>query len=939
MARIRLYDLASRFGKTPEQIREILTSNGVKLGASPSASVDEAVANKILSEKKASRPRRIAVRRRRKAEAEPEPVVEEAVAEEVEAAPEVADVVEADDTEPVAAAEQEAIESEEAVAEVAAVEASDSEETTAAEPADADPEAASEEAPAPVAADATEEPATDTEEKEAPASPGVKVAPPASEVQKKPAAVAPVARVVRVIDADAIRQRLKAEGRRGFGRKPSGGAPAARRGPAGGSGPGRPNQAPGRMGTGGLGGGAGGFVRPPMPGPAPGGPGGRRGRAAQKKRRKRRLSKEALLEMQGEELLRRTAARRTVDRDPSQIAAHKRVLSISETVSIQDLAHMMSVKAAEVVGALFQQGVMVTMTQSIDFETATLIAEEFGFEVKTAEVSDTELLEMVEDSAEDLKPRPPVVTVMGHVDHGKTSLLDRIRAADVVSGEAGGITQHIGAYQVQTPAGPVTFLDTPGHAAFSAMRARGSEVTDLVILVVAADDGIKPQTVEAIKHAQEAEVPIVVALNKMDRPEVKPDQILQELTEFQIVPEEWGGDTMVAKVSAKTGEGVEEMLEGLALQAEMLELRANPDKPAIGSVVEAKLDRGRGSVTTVLVHEGTLRKGDTVVAGSFFGRVRALTDERGRIVAEAGPSCPVAVQGLSGVPMAGDSVYVAPDEKTAKQIAERRSTRRREAELARGARVNLESFLKHGDQAANAKQLNVVIKGDVQGSVEALKESLNELSVPAVKVNVVHSGVGAITANDVSLAVAAEAVVIGFNIRPDTKGAEAAAESKVDVRIYKVIYEVIDDIRAGLEGLLAPTQKEVYLGRAEVKETFRAPKLGTVAGCIVVSGMLRRSAKVRLLRNHKEIYVGELSSLRRFKDDVEEVPESLECGMGLEGWSDLQNGDLVECYDMEEVQVTLEQAREAAEAKELEQALEAEEKAAQDAETGNEVEA
>ncbi|MBM65491.1 MAG: translation initiation factor IF-2 [Myxococcales bacterium] len=930
MARIRLYDLASRFGKTPEQIREILTSNGVKLGASPSASVDEAVANKILSEKKASRPRRIAVRRRRKKDEAPE----EEAAVEAEAAEEAVAEVEAAPEAPVEAPEESAAEATEAAEERAddPVVEDDQPEPEAVEvsaEADAEPSEAPAESEPEAPAEAT-----------AAAPEGPKVAPPAEGIKKRPAAVAPVARVVRVIDADAIRQRLKAEGRRGFGRKPAGGSAPPRRGQ--GAGPGRmagPGQRPGRMG-GGVGGAPGGFVRPPMPGPGgPAGPGGRRGRAAQKKRRKRRLSKEALLEMQGEELLRRTAARRTVDRDPSQIAAHKRVLSISETVSIQDLAHMMSVKAAEVVGALFQQGVMVTMTQSIDFETATLIAEEFGFEVKTAEVSDTELLEMVADSEEDLKPRPPVVTVMGHVDHGKTSLLDRIRAADVVAGEAGGITQHIGAYQVQTPSGPATFLDTPGHAAFSAMRARGSEVTDLVILVVAADDGIKPQTVEAIKHAQDADVPLVVVLNKMDRPEVKPDQILQELTEHQIVPEEWGGDTMVAKLSAKTGEGVEEMLEGLALQAEILELRANPDKPAIGSVVEAKLDRGRGSVTTVLVHEGTLRKGDTVVAGSFYGRVRALTDERGRVVEAAGPSCPVALQGLNGVPMAGDSVYVAPDEKTAKQIAERRSTRRREAELARGARVNLESFLKHGDQAANAKQLNVVIKGDVQGSVEALKESLNDLSVPQVKVNVVHSGVGAITANDVSLAVAADAIVIGFNIRPDTKGAEAAAEAKVDVRIYKVIYEVIDDIRAGLEGLLAPTQKEVYLGRAEVKETFRSPKLKTVAGCIVVSGMLRRSAKVRLLRNHKEIYVGELSSLRRFKDDVEEVPESLECGMGLEGWSDIQIGDLVECYDMEEVQVTLDQAREAAEAKELEEAAAAEAKAAEEAEASSEAEA
>jgi translation initiation factor IF-2 len=618
------------------------------------------------------------------------------------------------------------------------------------------------------------------------------------------------------------------------------------------------------------------------------------------------MSKKALLELQGEALLQRERHRLDEETMRHLPSAHKRVLKVGGSIRVGDLAHEMSVKAAEVVRALFMNGMMVTLTQSIDFDTAALIAEDFGYQVEPSQATDDELLVNHVDSEEELVLRPPVVTVMGHVDHGKTSLLDKIREANVASGEAGGITQHIGAYSVDCPSGAITFLDTPGHAAFSAMRARGAEITDVVVLVVAADDGIKPQTAEAIKHAKAAKVPLLVALNKMDKEGARPDNILQELTAHELVPEEWGGDVQVQKLSAKTGEGVDELLEKLALQAEVLELQSNPSKPAIGSVVEAQLDRGRGAVATVLVQEGTLRKGDIIVAGQHYGRVRAMYDDQGFEVLEAGPSFPVAVLGLSGVPSAGDQVNVA-DEKIAKEVAERRSQRLREAELAVGARINLESFMAHGAPTNIARQLKLVIKGDVQGSVEALKQSLTDLSGPKVEVRVIYSGVGAITANDVNLAVASEAVVIGFNIRPDTKGAEAASQEGIDLRCYKVIYDVVDDVRAAMEGMLEPIRKENYLGRAEVRDTFRAPKLGTVAGCLVMSGLLRRSAQVRLLRDHQEIYVGELSSLRRFKDDVPEVKSGTECGMGLVGWSDLQAGDLIECFDVEEIRAKLDE--------------------------------
>jgi translation initiation factor IF-2 len=942
MGKVRVYELANKYGKTADQIREALAAGGVKAKSS-SSSVDETQAEAILAEKKDPRRRRIAVRRRRSAEpevaeestaevaAEPvaeapaevvasadveafepaptpavepvaEPVVEPVVepVAEVLTAPVVEPVVEAASPEPVAespvpeaapalAAAGPVIEAAvEATAETAAEIAPETAETPVAgeaEGADVAPAA-----PAEVAF---------TDEGSRPVM--------AADQEKKPAQVKPVARVVRVIDADAIRQRLQAEGRRGFG-----GGRSNERPPRPGQGPGgnrlgarppsRPGAGPPR--------GPGAPARPGMVVPAAAGPSrpmapGRRGRPVPSKKKKRRVSKEALLEMQGEELLRRQRDRFAPMPGHGATAAHKRVVKIGESIQVGELAHDMSVKAAEVIRSLFMNGIMVTLTQSIDFDTASLIADEFGFEVQAAQVTDEELLDLIEDTDADLRSRPPVVTVMGHVDHGKTTLLDSIRKANVVTGEAGGITQHIGAYQVQCASGPVTFLDTPGHAAFSAMRARGAQCTDLVVLVVAADDGIKPQTIEAIEHAQEAGVPIIIAMNKMDKPEVKPDQVLQELTTFQLVPEEWGGDTLVCKISALTGDGVPELLENLALQSEMLELKANPSKPASGTVVEAQLDRGRGAVATVLIEAGTLRKGDMLVAGPFYGRVRAMHDDAGNELTEALPSRPVAVLGLNGIPNAGDTVHVTADEKVAKMVADRRRQRIRDGELARGARVNLESFLKHGAPSTERKQLRLVIKGDVQGSVEALRSTLTGLSGPMVEVKVIRSGVGPITENDVQQAVASDAVIFGFNIRPDTKGAEAAAKEQIDLRIYKVIYDVIDDVRAAMEGLLDPVGKEVYLGRAEVRDTFGVPKLGKVAGCYVVSGVLRRNAQVRLLRESKDIYTGELSSLRRFKEDVGEVKNSIECGMGLVGWSDIEIGDVIECFEVEHIRPKL----------------------------------
>jgi translation initiation factor IF-2 len=520
--------------------------------------------------------------------------------------------------------------------------------------------------------------------------------------------------------------------------------------------------------------------------------------------------------------------------------------------------------------------------------------ERVGFE-------EEDLLQTVEDRPEDLKPRPPVVTVMGHVDHGKTSLLDRIRSTNVAEGEAGGITQHIGAYDVHLPGGGrVVFVDTPGHEAFTQMRARGAQVTDLVVLVVAADDGVMEQTREAINHARAAEVPIVVAINKIDKPGAEPDRVRRELSELELVPEDWGGDTIMVEVSAKTGQGIDELLEMLLLQAELLELKANPDKPARGHVLEARLDKGRGPVATVLVQEGTLHTGEAFVCGIHAGKVRAMFNDRGQRVDLAGPSTPVEVQGLSGVPEAGDDFAVVENEKAARQIAEHRAQKKREAELSARKAVSLEGFL---DQlkGEEVKTLKLVVKADVQGSVEALVSALGKLGNEEVKVEVIHAATGTITETDVMLAAASEAVIIGFNVRPAGKVSEVAEREGVDIRTYEVIYQVIEDITAALAGMLAPVVEEEVIGRAEVRQTFNVPRVGTVAGCYVSEGRVERGAQARLLRDGTVVANTRISSLRRFKDDVKEVAQGFECGIGLENYNDIKVGDEIEVFVTREV--------------------------------------
>lgn len=581
--------------------------------------------------------------------------------------------------------------------------------------------------------------------------------------------------------------------------------------------------------------------------------------------------------------------------------AIKRRIKIAEAITVGELAKRMGVKAAEMVGRLMKEGMMLTLNQTLDVEEAALVASEFGFEVERVGFEEEDLLQTVEDRPEDLKPRPPVVTVMGHVDHGKTSLLDRIRSTNVAEGEAGGITQHIGAYDVHLPGGGrVVFVDTPGHEAFTQMRARGAQVTDLVVLVVAADDGVMEQTREAINHARAAEVPIVVAINKIDKPGAEPDRVRRELSELELVPEDWGGDTIMVEVSAKTGQGIDELLEMLLLQAELLELKANPDKPARGHVLEARLDKGRGPVATVLVQEGTLHTGEAFVCGIHAGKVRAMFNDRGQRVDLAGPSTPVEVQGLSGVPEAGDDFAVVENEKAARQIAEHRAQKKREAELSARKAVSLEGFL---DQlkGEEVKTLKLVVKADVQGSVEALVSALGKLGNEEVKVEVIHAATGTITETDVMLAAASEAVIIGFNVRPAGKVSEVAEREGVDIRTYEVIYQVIEDITAALAGMLAPVVEEEVIGRAEVRQTFNVPRVGTVAGCYVSEGRVERGAQARLLRDGTVVANTRISSLRRFKDDVKEVAQGFECGIGLENYNDIKVGDEIEVFVTREV--------------------------------------
>ncbi len=584
-----------------------------------------------------------------------------------------------------------------------------------------------------------------------------------------------------------------------------------------------------------------------------------------------------------------------------------RDVSVPETITVADLAHKMSVKASEVIKVLMKMGQMVTINQVLDQDTAMIIVEEMGHKALAAKLDDPEaLLAESETAAVEAVPegRPPVVTIMGHVDHGKTSLLDYIRRTKVAAGEAGGITQHIGAYHVETPRGIITFLDTPGHEAFTAMRARGAKATDIVILVVAADDGVMPQTKEAIAHAKAAGVPLVVALNKIDKPEANPERVKQELVANEVVPEEYGGDSPFVSVSAKTGQGVDELLENVLLQAEVLQLTAVKEAPAKGLIIEAQLDKGRGPVATVLVQAGTLRRGDVVLAGSAFGRVRAMLNEAGKAIADAGPSIPVEIQGLSDVPAAGDELIVLGDERKAREIALYRQGKFRDTKLAKQQAAKLENMFEGVGEGA-ARTLPLIIKADVQGSQEALVHALTKLSTDEVKVQVVHAQVGGITESDINLALASKAVIIGFNVRADQSARKLAEGNGIQIRYYNIIYDAVDDVKAALSGLLAPEQREQVLGLVQIRQIFRVPKVGAVAGCMVLDGVVKRTAQARLLRDNVVIWTGELASLKRFKDDVREVKAGFECGLGLKGYDDIKEGDQLEVFEVQEVARTL----------------------------------
>ena len=575
---------------------------------------------------------------------------------------------------------------------------------------------------------------------------------------------------------------------------------------------------------------------------------------------------------------------------------------IPDEINVGELALRLKKTAADVVKQLMKLGVMANVSQSVDFDTASLVAEEFGAKVEK-EVIVTIEERLIDDSTDDeknLQPRPPVVVVMGHVDHGKTSLLDAIRNANVTEGEAGGITQHIGAYQVQLDQRLITFLDTPGHAAFTSMRARGAQVTDVAILVVAADDGVMPQTVEAINHAKAANVPIIVAVNKIDKEGANPDRVLQQLTEYELVPEQWGGDTIVCNISAKQKIGIENLLEMVLLTADIQELRANPDRRAKGTVVEAKLDKGRGPVATVLIQNGTLNAGDIVIAGKTVGRVRAMTDDKGRRLEQAGPSMPVEIIGLSEVPDAGDLFYAVEDERMARELAEQRKTEEKDERAKLQQKVTLENLFSHIKEG-EIKDFNIIVKADVQGSAEAVTASLRKLSNEEVRVQVIHSGVGGVNESDVMLAAASGAIIVGFNVRPEPAAADSAARQDVQIRTYRIIYDCLEEIESAMKGMLAPKYREAVIGHAEVRQTFKVSGVGTIAGCYVTDGKVQRAAQVRIVRDSIVIHEGVLSTLRRFKDDVREVASGYECGVSFEKFNDIKEGDIIEAFVMEEI--------------------------------------
>ncbi len=580
------------------------------------------------------------------------------------------------------------------------------------------------------------------------------------------------------------------------------------------------------------------------------------------------------------------------------------VIEVGDSIVVKDLADKMNITPSELITKLIALGVMANQNQEIDFDTASIVADEFDIKVKLSEDTEPDIKDEFsldyEDDEEDLKPRPPVVTVMGHVDHGKTSLLDAIRETQVTKKEAGGITQHIGASIVYTNNKKIVFLDTPGHEAFTAMRARGAQVTDIAILVVAADDGVMPQTVEAINHAKAANVPIIVAINKMDKPTANPDRIKQEITEYNLVPEEWGGDTICVPVSALKNEGIDELMEMILLVAEMEELKANPNRKAVGTIIDAQLDKGKGPVATVLVQKGTLNVGDMVVSGVAAGRVRAMFNDKGKRVKKAGPSIPVMILGLSEVPDAGDMLYVAEDEKVARNLANKRKEIEREEQLKSKQKVSLDALYEQ-IQEGEVKELNVIIKADVRGSIEAIKQTLMKQETKEVKINIIHGGVGGITESDVMLASASNAIVIGFNVRPTLTAIDLAEREKVDIRTYRIIYDAVEDIQSAIKGMLDPEIVEEVIGRSEVRATFKVPNIGTIAGIYVQQGKVTRNSKIRLLRDDVVIHEGEVSSLKRFKDDVREVVAGYEGGLGIENYNDIKEGDILEAYILKEV--------------------------------------
>lgn len=582
--------------------------------------------------------------------------------------------------------------------------------------------------------------------------------------------------------------------------------------------------------------------------------------------------------------------------------SNNKEIVLPSTIKVGEFAELISKSPSAIIKKLMSLGSMVTINQIIDFDTASIVAEEFGFTaIKEKEKTIEEKLIVEEtDKPEDLTKRPPVITVMGHVDHGKTSLLDAIRKTKVTEREAGGITQHIGAYTVQVNGEKITFLDTPGHEAFTAMRLRGASITDIAILVVAADDGVMPQTIEAINHAKAANVPIIVAINKIDKPTSTPDRVKQELTEYGLIPEEWGGDTICVPVSALTHEGIDNLLEMILIVAEMQELKANSNRRAKGSIVEAELNKGRGTVATLLVETGTIHVGDSIVAGAAYGKVRAMVDDKGKRVKEAGPSMPVEIIGLSEVPTAGDTLYVVEDDKLARNVAEKNKEAFREQTLNQTHRLSLDDLF-NKIQEGEVKEINIIIKADVQGSIEALKQSLEKLSNEEIRVNVIHTGVGAITESDVMLATASNAIIIGFNVRPDNNAQIMAEKEKVDMRLYRVIYNAIEDMQDAMKGMLDPEYKEVVMGKAEVRQTFKVPNIGMIAGSYVIDGKINRNNQVRIIRDGIVIHEGTISSLKRFKDDAKEVLSGYECGIGIEKYNDLKDGDIIEAFSMEEI--------------------------------------